>query len=197
MGLLVINYTTSEGFLVPQLYIQLQCVRMLKTLNGDCYGMSYGSLAYKSLADKDSGASPIGIPMYLATVDDFQSAESFYNQTIFGFAYGSIKKAWESAGYVVEDYYPHPPTPTTYIYDCSGYNFKGFNCAGYDREGYDADGFNAQGWDREGYNREGYDVDGYNRQGFDREGYDREGYDYYGCNRSHVDRQGNPCPATQ
>jgi hypothetical protein len=197
MGLIVTNYTTNEGFLVPQLYIQVNCIRMLQTLNGLNYGMSYQSLAYKSLSDKDSGASPISIPLYLATVDDYLVANDFYNQTIFGFAYTAIKQAWERAGYTVEDYYPHPPTPTTFIYDCSGYNFQGFNCAGYDREGYDVDGFNAQGWDREGYNREGYDVDGYNRQGFDKEGYDREGYDYYGCNRSHVDRQGNPCPATQ
>ena len=168
---------------------------MVKTLNGSIYGMSYGSLAYKSVTDKESGASPIGIPQTLANVEDYLPATSFYDQTIFGFAYGSIKAAWQAAGYTVEDYYPQPPTPTTYIYDCSGYNFRGFNCAGYDREGYDKDGFNAAGWDREGYNREGYDAEGYNRQGYDRDGYDREGYDYMGCNRDHVDRQGNPCPA--
>ena len=195
MGLLVLNYTTNEGFLVPQLYIQVSSIRMLKTLNGPNYGMSYGSLAYKSVEDKDSGSSPIGIPIYLANVEDYLTANQFYDQTIFGFAYGSIKRAWESAGYTVEDYYPQPPTPTTYIYDCSGYNFKGFNCAGYDIDGYDKDGFNKAGYDRQGYDRQGYDVDGYNRQGFNIEGYDREGYDYQGCSIEHLDRQGNPCPA--
>lgn len=195
MGLIVYNYTTNEGFLVPELYLQVSSIRMLKTLTGPTYQMVYTSLAYKSVEDKNNGVSPLAIPVYLANVDEFLSADDFYDQTIFGFAYNAIKKAWENQGYTVVDYYPNPPTPTTYIYDCSGYNFRGFNCAGYDREGYDKDGFNKEGYDRQGYDRQGYDKDGYNRQGFDKDGYDREGYDYQGCNRAHLDRQGNPCPA--
>ena len=210
MGLIVVDYTTNEGFLVPQLYIQVNSIRMLKTLQGPNYGMYYSSLAYKSVEDKDSGAAPISIPMYLATAEQYLSADDFYDQTIFGFAYAALKANWLNAGYTVIDYYPQPPTPTTYIYDCSGYNFHGFNCAGYDREGYDKDGYNRQGYDREGYDRQGYDKDGYDRQGYDKdgydregydregydkEGYDREGYDREGCNREHVDREGNPCPA--
>ena len=166
MGLIVYNYTTNEGFLVPELYIQVNCIRMLKTLSGPTYGMVYSSLAYKSASDKDSGAAPITIPTYLANVEQFLTANDFYDQTIFGFAYDAIKAAWQNAGYTVIDWYPQPPTPTTYIYDCSGYSFQGFNCAGWDREGYGRDGFNAAGWDRQG------------------------------CNRQHLDINGNPCPAT-
>lgn len=195
MGLIVLNYTTNEGFLVPELYLQVNSIRMLKTLNGPNYGMAYSCLAYKSVQDKDSGASPISVPMYLTTVENYLTANDFYDQTIFGFAYDALKTAWQNAGYTVVDWYPQPPTPTTYIYDCSGYNFKGFNCAGYDREGYDQEGYNKEGYDRQGYDRQGYDKDGYNRQGFDKDGYDREGYDYQGCNREHKDRQGNECPA--
>lgn len=165
MGLIVLNYTTNEGFLVPQLYIQVNSIRMLKTFQGPNYGMYYSSLAYKSIEDKDSGASPIGIPGNLANVEQYLSANDFYDQTIFGFAYSALKANWETAGYVVQDYYPQPPTPTTYIYDCSGYNFQGFNCAGYDRDGYD------------------------------KEGYNKEGYNRGGCNSQHLDKDGNPCPA--
>lgn len=213
MGLLVQNYTTDQGFVVSELYIQVSCIRMLKTMSGPTYGMVYMSQAFKSQSDMFSGASPITIPPYLANVEQFLTADDFYNQTIFGFAYGAIKAAWQNAGYTVFDWYPSPPTPTTYIYDCSGYNFQGFNCAGYDIDGYDRDGFNQAGWDREGYgrdgynaagynrqgyDRDGYDIDGYDmfgydRQGYDRQGYDREGYDRQGCNRDHVDRDGNPC----
>ena len=195
MGLIVENYTTNEGFLVPQLYIQVNNIRMLKTLQGPNYGMYYSSLAYKSVEDKESGASPISIPLYFVTAEQYLTANDFYDQTIFGFAYAALKTKWVNAGYTVIDYYPQPPTPTTYIYDCSGYNFRGFNCAGYDREGYDRDGYNREGYDRQGYNREGYDKDGYDREGYDKDGYDREGYDQEGCNSQHVDRQGNPCPA--
>jgi hypothetical protein len=219
MGIIVHNYTTNEGFLVPDLYIQVNSIRMLKTLSGPTYGMVYGSLAYKSVTDKDNGASPIAIPNYLANVEEYLTANQFYDQTIFGFAYDAIKRAWQNAGYTVEDWYPHPPTPTTYIYDCSGYSFQGYNCAGYDRDGYDRQGFNKDGWDRQGYgrdgynaagydrdgfDRQGYDIDGYDRsgynaagydrQGYDREGYDAEGYDRQGCNRNHQDKDGNPCP---
>ena len=197
MGLLVLNYTTAEGFDVSGLYVQVESMRILKTLNGANYGCTFTSSAWKSPQDKNNGARPIPIPTYLSTAELFLTADQFYEQTIFGFAYGALKAGWQNAGYTVEDYYPHPPTPTTYIYDCSGYNFQGFNCAGYDREGYDRQGYNRQGYDREGYDRQGYDVDGYNRQGFDRDGYDREGYDYQGCNRQHVDRQGNECPAPE
>lgn len=203
MGLLVLNYTTSQGFVVPQLYLQVSSIRMLKTLQGANYGMSYGVLAYKSVEDKDAGVSPIALPNYLAYAEEALTANDFYDQTIFGFAYGAIKRVWTSHGFVIEDYYPQPPTPTTYIYDCSGYSFRGFNCAGYDAQGYDRSGFNRAGWDREGYDRDGYNAEGYDRQGYDREGYnaqgynergyDREGYDRNGCSIKGIDRNGDPC----
>lgn len=203
MGLIVLNYSTNEGFLVPQLYLQVNTIRMNKTLEGPNYSMYYGCLAFKSVTDKEQGASPVSIPNALSFVQEVLTANDFYDQTIFGFAYAAIKRVWEAAGFIVEDYYPKPPTPTTYIYDCSGYSFRGFNCAGYDREGYGKDGFNKQGWDREGYGRDGYNAAGYNRQGFDRDGYDKEGYDVngydkegynrQGCNAEYFDRDGNRC----
>jgi len=195
MGFLVTQYVTAEGFDVSGLYVQVESMRILKTLSGPTYGCSFASSAWKSPQDKDAGAKAIPIPLYLANAEQFLTADDFYDQTVFGIAYTALKANWTNAGYTVVDYYPHPPTPTTYIYDCSGYNFRGFNCAGYDRDGYDREGYNAAGWDRQGYNRQGYDVDGYNRQGFNAQGYDREGYDYQGCNIQHLDRQGNPCPA--
>ncbi len=206
MGLLVLNYTTSQGFLVPELYLQVTNIRMLKTLQGPNYGMSYSVTAYKSVQDKDAGVSPIGLPNYLAYAEEVLTANDFYDQTIFGFAYGAVKRVWESHGFVVQDYYPQPPTPTTYIYDCSGYSFRGFNCAGYDSEGYDRSGFNRAGWDREGYDRQGYNAQGYDRNGYDKDGfnkdgldsrgYDREGYDKNGCSKLCLDRNGNPCTPT-
>ncbi len=190
MGILVLNYTTSEGFQVPELYVRIESIRILKTLSGPTYGNVYTSTAYKSYSDYEAGARAIPIPQYLSTAEEILSANQFYEQTIFGFAYDAIKRGWESQGYTVVDYYPHPPTPTTYIYDCSGYNFLGFNCAGYDHDGYDKDGFNKDGWDREGYGRDGYNAAGYDRQGFDREGYDIDGYGRDGFNKEGYDRQG-------
>lgn len=190
MGILVLNYTTQEGFLVPELYVRIESIRILKTLTGPTYGCVYTSTAYKSYSDFEAGARAIPIPQYLANAEEILTANQFYEQTIFGFAYDAIKRGWESAGYVVVDYYPQPPTPKTYTYDCSGYNFQGFNCAGYDRDGYDRSGFNKDGYDRQGYDRQGYDKDGYNRQGYDKDGYDRDGYDMMGYNRQGYDREG-------
>lgn len=215
MGLIVQNYTTEQGFLVPELYIQVSCIRMLKTSGGNAYGMLYSTTAYKSLADRDSGNQPITIPSYLANIEQFLKADEFYEQTIFGFAYDAIKLVWQNAGYVVTDFYAQPPTPKTYIYDCSGYSFQGYNCAGYDKDGYDKqgfnkdgfnragydkDGFDKDGWDFQGYGRDGYNAAGYDRQGYDREGYDKNGYDKsgfdrQGCNIEGKDKDGNPCPA--
>lgn len=193
MGLIVFNYTTVQGFSIPQMYLQLSNIRMSKVIDCSNYQMYYSCLAWKSLDDKDNGAGPVTIPSKLANVEEYLTADDFYDQTIFGFAYDALKRAWEAAGYVVEDYYPKPPTPTTYIYDCSGYSFRGFNCAGWDRQGYGKDGFNKQGWDREGYGRDGYNAAGYNRQGYDRDGYDKDGYNANGCNREGVNREGAPC----
>lgn len=190
MGILVLNYKTAEGFMVPELYVQVTCIRILKTLSGASYGCVYTSSAYKSPQDKEAGYNPLPIPNYLANVEEVLTANQFYEQTVFGFAYDSIKRAWQRLGYTVVDYYPFPPTPTTYTYDCSGYNFLGFNCAGYDKDGYDKNGFNKDGWDREGYGRDGYNAEGYNRQGYDREGYDRQGYDQEGYNKEGYDRDG-------
>jgi hypothetical protein len=210
MGLLVDRYVTSEGFDVSGLYVQVESIRILKVYGGGSYGCLYTSLAYKSFDDKMNGTRPVPIPQFLANAEGMLTADQFYDQTIFGYAYDALKANWINAGYTVQDYYPHPPTPTTYIYDCSGYNFRGFNCAGYDKDGYDKQGFNKEGWDREGYGRDGYNAEGYNRQGYDREGYDRQGYDMMGydrqgydrqgfdrqgCNREHLDKDGNPCPA--
>lgn len=192
MGLIALNYTTTQGFVVPQLYLQVNSIRMLKTLQGPNYGMAYGVLAYKSVEDKEAGVSPIPLPNYLAYTEEVLSADDFYDQTIFGFAYAAVKRTWESHGFIVEDYYPQPPTPSTYIYDCAGYNFRGFNCDGYTKDGYGKDGFNKEGWDREGYNREGFNAEGYNREGFNKEGYDKEGYDKNGFDVNGYDRYGNP-----
>jgi hypothetical protein len=205
MGLLVLNYTTTQGFVVPELYLQLNSVKMLKTLQGSNYGMSYAVLAYKSVEDKDAGVSPIALPNYLAYTEEVLTANDFYDQTVFGFAYDAIKRTWQSNGYIVQNYYPHPPTPTTYIYDCSGYSFRGFNCAGYDKDGYGRDGFNKAGWDRQGYGRDGFNAqgwdrdgygrDGFNAEGWDRDGYGRDGFNAQGCNRQHLNKEGTPCPA--
>ena len=190
MGILVENYTTQEGFLVPELYVKVESIRILKTLSGPTYGCVYTTSAYKSYDDCQAGARPIPIPQWLANAEEILTANQFYEQTVFGFAYDAVKRGWQSAGYVCVDYYPFPPTPTTYTYDCSGYNFLGFNCAGYDHDGYDKDGFNAAGWDRQGYGRDGYNAAGYDRQGFNREGYDIDGYDRNGFNAAGYDRQG-------
>lgn len=190
MGIIVENYTTAEGFQVPELYIMVESIRILKTLSGPTYGCVYTSSAFKSYADWQAGARPVPIPQWLANVEEILTANQFYEQTVFGFAYDCIKRAWQAQGYTVIDYYPAPPTPKTYTYDCSGYNFLGFNCAGYDHDGYDKDGFNAAGWDRQGYGRDGYNAAGYDRQGFDRQGYDIDGYGRDGYNAAGYDRQG-------
>ena len=193
MGLLVLNYTTKEGFLVSQLYLQIHSIKMLKTLKGSTYAMGYTVLAYKSVEDKDAGVSPIPLPNKLAYVEEVLEANDFYDQTVFGFAYDAVKRAWQNVGYTVEDFYPTPPTPKTYIYDCSGYSFRGFNCAGYDRDGYGRDGFNKEGYDRDGFGREGFNIEGYDRQGYDKEGYDKEGFGREGFNKDGYDRQGYDC----
>ena len=202
MGLIVFNYPTSQGFVVPELYLQVTSIRILKTLQGPNYTLLYQVTAFKSIADKESGSSPISLPNALAYAEQTLTANDFYDQTIFGFAYDRMKQVWEAAGFVVQDYYPFPPTPKTYIYDCSGYSFRGFNCAGWTQDGYGRDGFNKEGWDRErygrdGFNAEGYDRDGYGRDGFNAEGYNRDGYDREGYNKDGVDKDGKYKTDTQ
>jgi hypothetical protein len=97
MGILIQNYTTAEGFLVPELYVQVESMRILKALGGGTYGCSFTSLAYKSYDDMCNGARAIPIPQYLATAEIFLTARQFYEQTIFGFAYDAFTAAWEGA----------------------------------------------------------------------------------------------------
>ena len=190
MGLLVQNFLTAQGFDISGMYLKINYMRILQVLNGSSYGCTFSILAYKSFETFEAGAQPIDIPSNLSSTDIYLTADQFYDQTIFGYGYDAIKALWQNAGYIVTDYYPHPPTPTTYTYDCSGYNYRGFNCAGYDREGYDRQGFNKDGWDREGYGRDGYNAEGYDRQGFNRQGWDRDGYGRDGFNAEGWDRDG-------
>lgn len=135
MGLLVLNYTTAEGFEVPQLYVQVESIRMLKVLNGSTYGCMFTSSAWKSPEDKAAGTRPIPLSPSLSTAEISLSADDLYDQTILGFAYDAIKQNWLNAGYVVQDYYPSPPTPKTYIYDATGYTYRGCNSSGLDKDG--------------------------------------------------------------
>lgn len=155
MGLIIYNYTTKQGFLVPELYIRINCIRMLKTTGGSDYGMVYNSLAYKSFSDFEAGTSPLTIPNHFANVEDYLTSADFYKQTIFGFAYDAIKRTWENNGYTVTKNSSHSITSKTYTYDCFGYNVEGFN----------VDGYNRQGYDHEGYNKEGYNIMGLGRNG--------------------------------
>ena len=196
MGVIVQNFTTAEGFIIPELYIQIATIRISKSgTNSANYSCVYFSQAFKSYADMQAGRNPVVIPAYLANGEEILSALQFYEQTIHGFAYGCIKRLWTRDGYTVVDYYRSPPTPTTYIYDCSGYDIHGFNSDGWDREGYGRDGFNKDGWDREGYGRDGFnpmgwDCEGYGRDGFNIDGWDREGYGRDGFNPMGWDREG-------
>ena len=116
MGLLVQNYTTEQGFLVPELYIQVSCIRMLKTLGGNLYGMVYTSLAYKSIVERDSGAQPISIPVYLANVEQFLTADQFYDQKnpdFQAFSAGVLGSKWPKNKQLIIDW--RMPTDATRI----------------------------------------------------------------------------------
>jgi hypothetical protein len=192
MGLLVESYfTTQEGFVMKNLYLTLDCIRLLKTQGGDSYGCVFIITAYKTRDDKRTGRNPILVPVHLSHVETFVRPDDFFKQTMLGIAYGKVKTQWEANGYVVSNVLePNQPAPSTYMYDASGFDFTGFNLEGYDREGYDREGFNKDGWDRESYQRDGFNAEGRNRNGYDREGFDVNGYDSTGFDRTGYDAEG-------
>lgn len=192
MGLLVESYfTTQEGFVMKNLYLTLDCARLLKTMNGETFGTVFIVTAFKSREDKRNGRNSILLPIHLSHVESFIQADEFFSQTFMGIAYEKIKKQWEIHGYTVKDIYEDKqPSPSMFIYDASGFAYTGFNSHGYDREGYDLSGFNVQGWNRQGYDSNGYNVEGWDINGFDREGYDITGFDKQGFDRTGHDSEG-------
>jgi len=191
MGITAGPYTTEEGFTIPTVYLSIDCFRLLKALGSSDFGTLFVVNAYRSRADKLAGRQALRMPAYLTNVEMFLSPDDFYKQTLYGYAYDRIKAVWTAAGYTVTDIHEAGQlTPTTFIYDASGFNFAGFNHLGWDSAGYGEDGFNLAGWDREHYNREGYNAAGYNRGGFDKDGFNAEGYDMMGLNAAGWDKDG-------
>jgi len=191
MGITAGPYTTEEGFTIPTVYLSIDCFRLLKALGSSDFGTLFVVNAYRSRADKLAGRQALRMPAYLTNIEMFLSPDDFYKQTLYGYAYDRIKTVWTAAGYTVTDILEAGhPTPTTFIYDASGFNFAGFNHLGWDSEGYGEDGFNATGWDREQYNREGYNAAGFNRGGFDKDGFNAQGYDMMGLNAAGWDKDG-------
>ena len=186
MGFGVCQYTTEEGFVVPELYITIDSIRMVRTFQGEDYSCFVTSSAWKSKEDRDSGVKAISIPKWLSSTEILVRSNDCFDQTILGIAYDALKVRWQQQGFTTQDRY-ESMNPKTFIYDSSGFTRHGYNAEGYSREGYDKDG----------YNKDGYDREGYNKQGFDSSGYTREGYDSNGCNKDHLDKEGNPCPSTQ
>ena len=191
MGITVGPYTTDEGFVLSSMYLTVDSFRLVKTLSRDVFGCTFTVSAYQSRDSFYAGTSSIKIPQHLANCEMFINPNEFYSQTIYGLAYKRIKEVWESQGYTITDVHEaNQPTPTTYIYDASGYNFAGFNVNGWDIEGYDTQGFNSEGYNRQGYNVQGFNSEGFNAAGFDSNGFNAQGYDYFGFNREGYDAEG-------
>jgi len=191
MGITVGPYTTDEGFVLSAMYLSVDSFRLVKTLSRDVLGCTFTVSAYQSRDSFRGGASSIKIPQHLANCEMFIRPNDFYSQTIYGLAYQRIKEVWESQGYTITDVHePQQPSPTTYIYDASGYNFAGFNVNGLDLEGYNAQGFDSEGYNRQGYNVQGFNAQGFNAQGFGPDGFNAQGLDYFGFNRDGIDKDG-------
>ena len=191
MGITAGPYTTEEGFTIPTVYLSIDCFRLLKALGSSEFGTLFVVNAYRSRDDKVAGRQALRMPAYLTNVEMFLSPDDFYKQTLYGYAYDRIKAVWTGAGYTVTDILEAgQATPTTFIYDASGFSFLGFNHLGWDSAGYGVDGFNPSGYDREGYDRNGYNVSGYNRAGFNPEGFNVDGYDAMGFNAEGWDKDG-------
>ena len=185
------SYTTDEGFVLTAMYLTVDSFRLVKTLSRDVFGCTFTVSAYQSRDSFHGGASSIKIPQHFANCEMFIRPNDFYSQTIYGLAYQRIKEVWESQGYTITDVYEsQQPSPTTYIYNSSGYTFAGFNVNGLDTEGYNKQGYNTEGYNRQGYNAQGFNVQGFNAMGFGPDGLNAQGYDYFGFNREGIDKDG-------
>ncbi len=192
MGLLVESFfTTQEGFTMKNLYLSIDCIRMLKTQGGENYGVVFIVTAYKSRDDKKVGRNPIVLPVHLSHTETFLTATELFQQTILGIAYGRVKRQWENNGYTVTNVFEdNQPKASDFCYDASGFTIQGFNVEGYDREGYDQEGYNKEGWNRIDYGRDGYNKQGYDSQGYGRDGYNEKGFDKHGFDRDGWDSEG-------
>jgi hypothetical protein len=195
MGITAGPYITDEGFIIPTIYLSIDCFRLVKALGSSNFGTLFVINAYRSREDKRAGRQPLRLPADLTHIEMFLAPEDFYKETLYGFAYTAIKNVWTAAGYTINDVHETGQhLPDTFIYDASGFNFFGFNSNGLDAEGYGKDGFNLAGWDREHYNREGFNAAGYNRNGYDKKGFNKEGYDVMGYNSTGVNAAGESQP---
>jgi hypothetical protein len=199
------SFTTSQGFVLSTVYLSVNFYRFIPNLDGTMQCV-IGLSAFKSRQDKYTGVEPISIPVSLSTIDVNIPQLEFYRKSLHGVAYDIIKDRWRANGYTFNDIYEtNQPSPTQFVYDCSGfnidgfantgfnaqgYNSLGFNSAGYNAFGYDASGYNAAGLDLNGFNAAGYNTEGYNRMGFDKDGFNKDGYDRMGYNANGMNSDG-------
>lgn len=103
MGILVENYTTQNGQTIPQLYIYVKAIRIVKDISGSTYTCSFHCCAHMSYQDRLAGTNIVLLnPPFLLPQKSF-ALETLLEKSSFSLGYEILKEKLSEAGYVSTD----------------------------------------------------------------------------------------------
>lgn len=103
MGILVANYTTPEGTTLPELYVNIKGIRIVKSTTESTYTCSFISQWWANQQDRLNSNPPLIPPPNANFLEQTFTASDLTLQNIFILAYSILKQSWASKGYIVQD----------------------------------------------------------------------------------------------
>jgi hypothetical protein len=104
MGVIVENYTTQNGIVVPELYSFVKGIRIIKDLSGSTYTCSFHVNAYMTHQDRLNGKNVVLLPQSLTLPTINTPLETLFEKSIFLIAYDTLKERFLTAGYICRDF---------------------------------------------------------------------------------------------
>jgi hypothetical protein len=103
MGLIVENYTTENGLLVPELYIYVGAFRIVKERSRNTYSCNFDTSAFQTFEDRLARTNFVSMPQNISLIQSSLSLETLLEKNQFTIAYDMLKERISAAGYTFRD----------------------------------------------------------------------------------------------
>jgi hypothetical protein len=103
MGVIIENYTTQNGLIVPELYSFVKGIRIIKDLSGSTYTCSFHINAYMTYEGRLNGTNVVLLPQSFTLPTTNLPLETLLEKSIFLIAYDTLKERFTTAGYTCRD----------------------------------------------------------------------------------------------
>lgn len=103
MGLIVENYTTQDGTLIPELYMYVYAIRIIKDISRTNYKCLFHMIAHKNTQENVTRSDFITMPSDIIMPQIVLPIERLLEKNNYTIAYETVKERLTTAGYTFRD----------------------------------------------------------------------------------------------